>query len=40
MKQWSLFISKLNVIQLTFNITVIPVYAPNINAEQAEVEQF
>ena len=40
MKQWSLFISKLNVIQLTFNITVIQVYAPNINAEQAEVEQF
>ena len=23
-----------------FNITVIPVYAPNSNAEEAEVEQF
>ena len=33
--EWSLFISKAN-----FNITVIQVYAPTSNAEEAEVERF
>ena len=33
--EWSLFVSK-----ATFNITVIQVYAPTSNAEEAEVEQF
>ena len=34
--EWSLFVSKANI----FNITVIQVYAPTSNAEEAEVEQF
>ena len=34
MTKWSLFISK------PFNITVIQVYAPTSNAEEAEVKQF
>ena len=34
MTEWSLFQGKL------FNITVIQVYAPTSNAEEAEVEQF
>ena len=37
MTEWSLFISKA---LYTFNITVIQVYAPTSNAEEAEVEQF
>ena len=36
MIEWSLFISK----EELFNITVIQVYAPSSNAEEAEVEQF
>ena len=36
MTEWSLFISKANI----FNITVIQAYAPTSNAEEAEVEQF
>ena len=32
--EWSLFVSK------PFNITVIQVYAPTSNAEEAEAEQF
>ena len=36
MTEWSLFVSKANI----FNITVIQVYAPTSNAEEAEVEQF
>ena len=35
--EWSLFVSKANK---PFNITVIQVYAPTSNAEEAEVEQF
>ena len=37
MMEWSLFISKTNK---PFSITVIQVYAPTINAEEAEVEWF
>ena len=37
MMEWSLFISKANK---PFSITVIQVYAPTINAEEAEVEWF
>ena len=36
MTEWSLFISKANI----FNITVIQAYAPTSNAEETEVEQF
>ena len=35
MTEWSLFISK-----ALFHITVIQVYAPTSNAEEAEVERF
>ena len=35
MTEWSLFVSK-----APFNITVIQVYAPTSNAEEAEVERF
>ena len=35
MTEWSLFVSK-----APFNITVIQVYAPTSNAEEAEVEWF
>ena len=35
--EWSLFISKANHL---FSITVIKVYAPTSNAEEAEVERF
>ena len=34
--EWSLFVSK----AFPFNITVIQVYAPTSNAEEAEVERF
>ena len=34
--EWSLFVSKAN----PFDITVIQVYAPTSNAEEAEVERF
>ena len=37
MTEWSLFVSKTNQ---PFNITVIQVYAPTSNAEEAEVELF
>ena len=37
MTEWSLFVSKANQ---PFNITVIQVYAPTSNAEEAEVECF
>ena len=36
MTEWSLFVSKAE----SFNITVIQVYAPTSNAEEAEVERF
>ena len=35
--EWSLFVSKA---KHSFNITVIQVYAPTSNTEEAEVEQF
>ena len=37
MTEWSLFVSKTNQ---PFNITVIQVYAPTSNAEEAEIELF
>ena len=37
MTEWSLFVSKTNQ---PFNITVIQVYAPTSNAEEAEIERF
>ena len=37
MTEWSLFVSKTNQ---PFNITVIQVYAPTSNAEEAEAEWF
>ena len=39
MTDWSLFVSKANHL-ISFNITIIQVYAPKNNAEEAEVEQF